>query len=160
MTVVPLFSPPPSGSPVRPHSAMNKAATSSRSDFKVADLALADWGRKEIELAEVEMPGLMALREEYRKQQPLEGARISGSLARQPPHPLSCSRTPAARCPFDAELAPSRSSGAMPPSRDSAATVGRASGQCRLLTACGPPPRGRARRFVMHQGLVASLPHR
>jgi adenosylhomocysteinase len=48
--------------------------------FRVADLALADWGRKEIELAEVEMPGLMAIREEYRKSQPLEGARICGSL--------------------------------------------------------------------------------
>src|SRR6478735_8224715 len=49
-------------------------------DYKVADLSLADWGRKEIELAEVEMPGLMACREEYGKQQPLKGARISGSL--------------------------------------------------------------------------------
>jgi adenosylhomocysteinase len=49
-------------------------------DFKVADLALADWGRKEIELAEVEMPGLMACREEYGPKQPLAGARITGSL--------------------------------------------------------------------------------
>jgi adenosylhomocysteinase len=49
-------------------------------DFKVKDLALAAWGRKEIELAEVEMPGLMALREEYRERQPLKGARITGSL--------------------------------------------------------------------------------
>ncbi len=49
-------------------------------DYKVADLSLADWGRKEIELAEVEMPGLMACREEYGPQQPLKGARISGSL--------------------------------------------------------------------------------
>ena len=49
-------------------------------DFKVKDLALAAWGRKEIELAEVEMPGLMALREEYRESQPLNGARITGSL--------------------------------------------------------------------------------
>jgi adenosylhomocysteinase len=49
-------------------------------DFKVMDLAQAAWGRKEIVLAEVEMPGLMALREEYRNQQPLKGARITGSL--------------------------------------------------------------------------------
>jgi len=49
-------------------------------DFKVKDLAQASLGRKEIELAEVEMPGLMALREQYRGQQPLAGARITGSL--------------------------------------------------------------------------------
>ena len=49
-------------------------------DFKVADLSLADFGRKEITLAEHEMPGLMGLREEYAAQQPLKGARISGSL--------------------------------------------------------------------------------
>ena len=48
--------------------------------FKVADLSLADFGRKEIELAEQEMPGLMALREEYAERQPLSGARITGSL--------------------------------------------------------------------------------
>jgi adenosylhomocysteinase len=50
------------------------------SDFKVADLTQAEFGRKEIELAEVEMPGLMALRERYAAKQPLEGARITGSL--------------------------------------------------------------------------------
>src|SRR5918993_3280272 len=49
-------------------------------DFKVADLSLAPWGRKEIELAEVEMPGLMSLRAEYGDEQPLAGARIAGSL--------------------------------------------------------------------------------
>ncbi|CAL1241329.1 adenosylhomocysteinase [Candidatus Methylocalor cossyra] len=49
-------------------------------DYKVADLALADWGRKEIKIAETEMPGLMAIREEYAASQPLKGARISGSL--------------------------------------------------------------------------------
>ncbi len=49
-------------------------------DFKVADLSLADFGRKEIELAEHEMPGLMALRERYGAEQPLRGARITGSL--------------------------------------------------------------------------------
>jgi len=49
-------------------------------DFKVADLSLAPWGRKEIELAEVEMPGLIACREEYGRSQPLRGARITGSL--------------------------------------------------------------------------------
>jgi adenosylhomocysteinase len=49
-------------------------------DYRVADLALADWGRKEIAIAETEMPGLMAIREEYATQQPLRGARITGSL--------------------------------------------------------------------------------
>lgn len=48
--------------------------------FKVKDIALAEWGRKEIKLAEVEMPGLMALREEYGAQKPLKGARIAGCL--------------------------------------------------------------------------------
>ncbi len=49
-------------------------------DFKVKDLALADWGRKEIAIAESEMPALMAIRAEYAKSQPLKGARIAGSL--------------------------------------------------------------------------------
>ena len=49
-------------------------------DYRVADITLADWGRKEIALAEVEMPGLMAVREEYAGTQPLAGARIAGSL--------------------------------------------------------------------------------
>jgi adenosylhomocysteinase len=49
-------------------------------DYHVADIALADWGRKEIDMAEVEMPGLMATRAEYAAKQPLKGARISGSL--------------------------------------------------------------------------------
>ncbi len=48
--------------------------------FKVKDITLADWGRKEIELAEAEMPGLMSLREEYKNEQPLKGARIAGCL--------------------------------------------------------------------------------
>ncbi|MDE0780138.1 MAG: adenosylhomocysteinase [Alphaproteobacteria bacterium] len=49
-------------------------------DYIVADISLANWGRKELDLAEVEMPGLMAIREEYGKDQPLKGARIAGSL--------------------------------------------------------------------------------
>ena len=49
-------------------------------DYRVADLALADWGRKEIAIAETEMPGLMAIREEFKSQQPLRGARVCGSL--------------------------------------------------------------------------------
>src|SRR5215216_2173687 len=49
-------------------------------EFKVADLKLADWGRKEILLAEQEMPGLMAVRAEYAKAQPLKGLKIVGSL--------------------------------------------------------------------------------
>jgi hypothetical protein len=47
-------------------------------DYKVKDLSLAEWGRAEINLAEKEMPGLMALRAEYGKSQPLKGARIAG----------------------------------------------------------------------------------
>ncbi|MGH6970080.1 MAG: adenosylhomocysteinase, partial [Caulobacteraceae bacterium] len=50
------------------------------SDYVIRDAALADWGRKEIEIAETEMPGLMALRAEFAKAQPLKGARIAGSL--------------------------------------------------------------------------------
>jgi len=53
---------------------------SEHTDYKVADLSLAAWGRKEIAIAETEMPGLMALREKYGTQKPLAGARISGSL--------------------------------------------------------------------------------
>ncbi len=49
-------------------------------DYKVADISLAEWGRKEIEIAEIEMPGLMALREEYGDRKPLAGARIAGCL--------------------------------------------------------------------------------
>src|SRR3974390_1547302 len=49
-------------------------------DYKVADIALAGWGRREIAIAETEMPGLMALRREFGKQQPLKGARITGCL--------------------------------------------------------------------------------
>ena len=56
------------------------AVLDSSADYKIADINLADWGRKEIAIAEVEMPGLMALREEFGAQQPLKGARITGSL--------------------------------------------------------------------------------
>jgi adenosylhomocysteinase len=59
---------------------MTPTATLTDTDFKVADLALAEFGRKEIRLAEHEMPGLMSLRSEYSSQQPLKGARITGSL--------------------------------------------------------------------------------
>jgi adenosylhomocysteinase len=55
-------------------------ASSRHQDHVVADLSLADWGRKEIQIAETEMPGLMAIREEYASRQPLRGARITGSL--------------------------------------------------------------------------------
>src|SRR3954451_3617204 len=57
-----------------------KAADSKFSDFRVADLSLADWGRKEMAIAESEMPALMAIRAEYAAKQPLKGARIAGSL--------------------------------------------------------------------------------
>lgn len=53
---------------------------SEQNDYKVADLSLAEWGRKEMTIAETEMPGLMALREKYGAEKPLAGARISGSL--------------------------------------------------------------------------------
>ena len=56
------------------------AATETRPAYKVKDIALAEWGRKEIQLAEAEMPGLMALREEFGASKPLKGARIAGCL--------------------------------------------------------------------------------
>ena len=59
---------------------MNAVVNPKFSDYKVADIKLADWGRKEIQIAETEMPGLMALREEFAAQKPLKGARVSGSL--------------------------------------------------------------------------------
>lgn len=59
---------------------MSVAAAAIAPDYCVADLALAAWGHKEIRIAETEMPGLMAIREEYGQQQPLKGARIAGSL--------------------------------------------------------------------------------
>src|SRR5690606_10923888 len=49
-------------------------------DYRIADIGLADWGRREIAIAETEMPGLMAVREEYAAAQPLAGAKIAGSL--------------------------------------------------------------------------------
>ncbi len=55
---------------------MNAAFT----DYKVADMSLAAWGRKELAIAEIEMPGLMAIREEFAGSQSLKGARITGSL--------------------------------------------------------------------------------
>ena len=61
-------------------SAVLKPSQQSSSDCVVADLALAEWGRKEIRIAETEMPGLMAIRDEYAGAQPLRGARITGSL--------------------------------------------------------------------------------
>ncbi|PZM88572.1 MAG: adenosylhomocysteinase, partial [Actinobacteria bacterium] len=67
--------------PTSPSGALqSRPRTVAEGDFKVADLSLAAFGRKEIELAEHEMPGLMALRREYAASQPLRGARITGSL--------------------------------------------------------------------------------
>ena len=54
--------------------------TTAKPDYKVKDISLADWGRKELDIAEHEMPGLMAIREKYAKTQPLKGVRITGSL--------------------------------------------------------------------------------
>ena len=59
---------------------MNAVADKKHHDYHVKDIGLADWGRKEIAIAETEMPGLMAVRAEYKSQQPLKGARIAGSL--------------------------------------------------------------------------------
>ena len=58
----------------------SKSAGSATSDYVIKDIGLAEWGRKELAIAETEMPGLMATREEYGPQQPLRGARIGGSL--------------------------------------------------------------------------------
>ena len=57
-----------------------QAAVNLSADYKVADIGLADWGRKELAIAETEMPGLIALREKYGTEKPLKGARIAGSL--------------------------------------------------------------------------------
>src|ERR1043165_7658526 len=57
-----------------------QARTEAGSYYRVADMSLADWGRKEISIAETEMPGLMALREEFGASKPLKGARVAGCL--------------------------------------------------------------------------------
>src|SRR5207244_12511672 len=59
---------------------ISAAKTNAKQDFKVKDINLADWGRKEISIAEKEMPGLMAIREKYAPKKPLVGVRITGSL--------------------------------------------------------------------------------
>jgi len=59
---------------------MNDVSTNAITDYRIADISLAAWGRKEISIAETEMPGLMAIREEFAAAQPLKGARITGSL--------------------------------------------------------------------------------
>ncbi len=59
---------------------MTAVPKSVENDYKIKDISLAEWGRKEIDIAETEMPGLMALRKEYGKSQPLKGARIAGCL--------------------------------------------------------------------------------
>ena len=77
-------------------------------DHIIADISLAAWGRKELNIAQTEMPGLMAIREEFAKAQPLKGARITGSLHMRDtatsgiwsPRGLAQARSgPAARCP-------------------------------------------------------------
>ena len=59
---------------------MSNALNTTFTDYKVADISLADWGKKEISIAETEMPALMTLREKYRAAQPLAGARILGCI--------------------------------------------------------------------------------
>src|SRR6478752_3271169 len=65
---------------VAPSHSFAQAADAGRTPFKVQDLSLAEFGRNEIRLAEFEMPGLMAIREEYKGKAPLKGAKIMGSL--------------------------------------------------------------------------------
>ena len=60
--------------------AVLKPVPAAFSDYVIADMSLADWGRKELRVAETEMPGLMAIREEFAVAQPLKGARVTGSL--------------------------------------------------------------------------------
>jgi len=67
-------------SPVKATKAVAKPAANVFADYAIADLSLAAWGRKELNIAETEMPGLMSIREEFAKAQPLKGARITGSL--------------------------------------------------------------------------------
>src|SRR5690606_15944049 len=69
-----------SARPPRPFQPEKGTLMPSTKDYIVKDIALAEWGRKEIAIAETEMPGLMATREEYGPKQPLKGARIAGSL--------------------------------------------------------------------------------
>jgi adenosylhomocysteinase len=72
---------PPGSSPVINGVTMNAVnETGKFADYEVADLGLADWGRKEIAIAETEMPGLMSIRDEFAPEQPLRGARVAGSL--------------------------------------------------------------------------------
>ena len=59
---------------------MGTATINQTADFKVADLSLAEWGRKEINIAEFEMPGLMSIRRKYAEAKPLAGVRVTGSL--------------------------------------------------------------------------------
>jgi adenosylhomocysteinase len=63
---------------------MDEIVSSKTLDYKVKDISLAEWGRKEIDLAEAEMPGLMSLREEFGNSKPLAGARIAGCLLSSP----------------------------------------------------------------------------
>ena len=63
-----------------PKAPTDRPVTKAAHDHVVADLSLADWGRREIAIAEHEMPGLMAIRRKYAKEKPLEGVRITGSL--------------------------------------------------------------------------------
>src|SRR5215203_4168964 len=71
---------PPRQKPVTVQPLKNGNGKTATEDFKVKDFTLAEWGRKEIEIAQYEMPGLMAIRAKYAKQKPLKGVRITGSL--------------------------------------------------------------------------------
>ena len=59
---------------------MSSTTTETKQNYKVKDISLAEWGRKEIKLAEAEMPGLMSIRKEYGPNKPLAGARVTGCL--------------------------------------------------------------------------------
>ena len=66
--------------PARAKLAKSNGHGATKTDFKVHDLSLAEWGRKTIQVSEHEMPGLMAIRKKYGSQKPLKGVRITGSL--------------------------------------------------------------------------------
>ena len=67
-----------------PNSTSSQVGQKTAVDYKVADISLAEWGRKEISIAEQEMPGLMSIRRKYAPQKPLQNVRITGSLGNLP----------------------------------------------------------------------------
>src|SRR5882762_202325 len=107
-------------------------------DYKVADINLADWGRREIAIAETEMPGLMALRDEFGAAQPLAGARIVGCLHMtiQTAVWIVMCRQPTMRAPASGCAAPNSSRNAISPGISvSAIAISRRPQPARLISA-------------------------